>query len=132
MHIFIIIRTKFDKITTFVWYWNTLLVLFYFLLSKNKLILRYEFYFKSFFVDTFSVDKCIKIGMRLRCKFAHFAFQFYMILHTCLASMYICTVGENIIATTKIRNELWCHPIIQISNIAIAILDFSLLPLVKL
>ena len=28
--------------------------------------------------------------------------------------------------------QLWCHPIIQISNIAIAILDFSLLLLVKL
>ena len=38
------------------------------------------------------------------------------------------TVGENIIATTKIRN----NPIIQVSNIPIAILDFSLLPLLKL
>ena len=42
------------------------------------------------------------------------------------------TVGKNIIATTKIGNNYCYHPIIQISNIAIAILNFSLLPLVKL
>ena len=40
---------------------------------------------------------------------------------------FICTVGENIIATTQIRNN---YPIINFSNIAIAILDFSLLLLV--
>ena len=43
------------------------------------------------------------------------------------------TVGENIIATTKIRNNYGdMHRIINFSNIAIAILDFSLLLLVKL
>ena len=36
---------------------------------------------------------------------------------------YICTVGENIIATIKMRNN---YGAIQFSNIAIAILDFSL------
>ena len=42
-----------------------------------------------------------------------------------------CTVGDNIIATTKIRNNYGAL-IINFSNIAIAILDFSLLLLVKL
>ena len=43
-----------------------------------------------------------------------------------------CTVGENIIATTKIRNNYGAIRSFKISNIAIAILDFSLLLLVKL
>ena len=39
------------------------------------------------------------------------------------------TVGENIIATTKTRNNFW-YPLKNgnFSNIAISILDFSLLP----
>ena len=40
------------------------------------------------------------------------------------------TDGENTIGTTKIRNNY--HPIIKFSNIAIAILDYSLLHRVKL
>ena len=41
------------------------------------------------------------------------------------------TVSENIIATTKYE-IIMCYPIIQISNIALAILGFSLLLLVQL
>ena len=41
------------------------------------------------------------------------------------------TVDENIIATTKIRNN-YCHLIIHFSNIAIVLLDFSLLLPIKL
>ena len=44
--------------------------------------------------------------------------------------IYVFTVAENIIATTKIRNNY--HSIIHFYNIGIAILDFSLLLLVKL
>ena len=42
------------------------------------------------------------------------------------------TVGENIITTTKIRNNYGAIQSFQFSILRIAKLDFSLLPLVKL
>ena len=47
-------------------------------------------------------------------------------------SINTITVGEIIIATTKMREKKLCHPIIHFSKISLAILDFSLLLLVKL
>ena len=123
---------------------NTFLSTFFVTLFLSLSLSQNYFSFFSIFSVSLSIDLSPKVSLLLHLMQIYGRFRpcfpirlwnvdipdihKYILLTSLFISVY-CTVGENTIAITKIRNN---NVAIHFSNIAIAILDFSLLLLVKL